>query len=289
MKNIRIETGICHLEVTESISLQEFLEQADLTPLTVQKNVSDWLDWGCVYIDGLRQRENVNLAPGQVIRLHTRPKKYQLNFQRLSDHIVAEEDDFLVLNKPAGLPTHATLDNFKDNAKYILEAERGQPVYTTHRLDIPTQGLLIIAKTPEAQAHINKLFARRAVTKIYRAIAEQAIPKGQYIHHMDPEGHVPRTLKDSPQDGWWPCVMEIHASVASPAGPIHEIQLHTGRTHQIRAQMAHLGAPLLGDTAYGSRRNFGGEVALESHRMEFEKKSFKVPDGNLLIRRFCAP
>ncbi len=276
-QQIRQDTGICHFQADASVSLREFLSQIDLSLVTSEKKIEFWLDHGCVYLDGKRQRQDILVHPGQIVRLHTRPKMYERRFQKLSDHLIIVESDFLVLNKPAGLPTHATLDNFKDNVSYILEEELGYPVYTTHRLDIPTQGLLLIARSKKSQATINKLFAQRKVKKMYRAITSHKIDEGQYTHFMNPEGRAPRAVCSHANKDWWLCSMEIKSVECLSQDFVHTIALHTGRTHQIRAQMSYLGAPILGDFLYGSDRSFNGAIALKCCHLEFDHYCYQLP------------
>lgn len=269
MRQIRVETGICHLRVDRESDLTDFIETVDLSPLAIEKQTALWLDRGCIYVDGKRQRTNVRLSPDQVLRLHTRPKTYRRRFHRLSDHILFDHDDFLILDKPAGLPTHATLDNYRDNAKFILEEELGKTLFTTHRLDIPTRGLLVIAKSPAAQTRINTLFANGRVTKRYLATAQTLISPARYDHYMDRDGRAPRKMGPDPREGWWICSMEIEAAVEVDDFYRHQIRLFTGRTHQIRAQMAHLGAPLIGDSLYGSPIPQDDEIGLECWELGF--------------------
>jgi 23S rRNA pseudouridine1911/1915/1917 synthase len=280
MKQIRMETGICHFRIDREIELTDFIAAADLSPLAIEKQTVLWLDQGCVYVDGKRQRENMTLRPGQALRLHTKPKTYPHQFDRLSDHIVLDHDEFLVLDKPHGLPTHATLDNFKDNAKYILEQELRQPLFTTHRLDIPTRGLLIIAKSSRAQAAINKLFARGLVCKRYLAISANQVPPGRHDHFMDPEGRAPRVIRQEPRHGWWACSLEVEGIEPRDGFYQHKIRLFTGRTHQIRAQMSFLGAPLIGDSLYGSEVTLHDRIGLECREL-----GFRFLNQDFLVRR----
>ncbi len=258
MKQVREDTGIVHLRVPPGANLHvtDFLLAADLSPLPLKPDarlIGEWLRYGSVYVEGKRLRTNETLKPDQILRLHTRRKTYVTEIPKLRERIVFENDDLLVLDKPSGLPTHATLDNFIENAAYLLAQELSAPVYVTHRLDVATHGLLILAKSPKAQAAINKQFAKRQVEKIYRAQISKAVPEGLLVHHMDPASRVPKVMSAQAVPGWWECRLEILACTKNGDGSFNaDINLLTGKTHQIRAQLAALVAPVNGDVAYGS-------------------------------------
>lgn len=273
MKQVHPETGICFFRVGEPMDLKSFLTTSDYSPLFPQLTpalIEQWFEYGCIYIDGRRQRENLQLAMGQVVRLHTRHKRYLYPPLGLKNAIVLEDEEFLVLDKPAGLPTHPTLDNFVENAKVLLERELGQPLYTTHRLDIPTQGLLIFAKTQDAQRIINRAFSRRRVGKIYRSLNENRIAPALYTHYIDPETRVPRVISSEAHENWWNVQLQVERSGTSTVGHWHEMTLLTGKTHQIRAQMAAMNAPVIGDVTYGAAKKFAAEqIALECFQLSF--------------------
>ena len=270
MKSAEGANGTHHIRVDNRITIRDFLAQQSFQP----QSIDLWLHLGSIYADGKRVRTNITLEPGQVIRLHTRPKMYTWEPGPLRNRIVFDDPEFLVLDKPAGLPVHATLDNFVDNAKYILEQELGQPLYSTHRLDIPTLGLLIIAKNQDAQSLINKAFSKRRVEKIYHAITAHPVPLGEHVLYIDPESRVPRASSIQANETWWECRLKILNSIKNEFGICHTIQLLTGKTHQIRAQLAALGAPILGDELYGSAAKYvHGPLALECYSLSFNFRS----------------
>jgi 23S rRNA pseudouridine1911/1915/1917 synthase len=274
MRQIHSETGVCFFRIPSSVSLKEFLCSADFSPLAIglsEAVVDSWLEGGCVYVNGLRQRENVVLEAEQIIRLHTRPKRY-LEVANLSSHIVLDHAEFLVLDKPSGLPTHPTLDNYIENAKVLLERELKQTLYTTHRLDVPTQGLLILAKSPRAQRSLNKAFSLGRVEKIYRCLCEGRVAPGLYTHFIDPESKVPRTIDVQDHPGWWTCRLEVLGAAMARDNYALVVRLLTGKTHQIRAQMAALGAPVVGDITYGAKESLVTpqvQIALECFQLGF--------------------
>src|SRR5665213_694201 len=234
MKQIYPETGICFFRIQHKIPLIEFLLCAEFSPLPVassQPLIEEWLDYGCVYVNGKRQRQDLMLEPDQIIRLHTRRKRYWQSQGTLKEHIVEDNEEFLVLDKPGGLPTHPTLDNFRDNAKVLLEEELKTTLYTTHRLDIPTQGLLIIAKTPDAQRLLNKMFSLSRVNKIYRSINQAPVRLGLHTHFMNPESRVPKQVQLDEVPDWYRCQMEVLRAGKATDGYWHEMKLLTGKTH----------------------------------------------------------
>lgn len=242
------------------------------------EQIDYFLEMGCVYVDGVRTRVEVDLHNGQVVRLHKNPKKYSWDRSvPLKERIVFDHEEFLVLDKPGGLPVHATLDNFVDNAKYILEAELERTLFSTHRLDIPTEGLLILAKTKDAQALINKIFAKRRVEKIYHALTATRPPTGEHTLYLNPESRVPREFSFSSTPNWWECRLVIEQVSVHPAGYCSRIRLETGKTHQIRAQLASLECPILGDELYGSLKKYVHErLALECYSLSFTYRSRTV-------------
>lgn len=276
MKQIKIETGICHFRVTAPARLREFLLASDLSPLPISidnKLIDEWFHYGSVYVDGVRRREDVELASDQIVRLHTRRKTYVAEIPILRDRIIEENEDFLVLDKPAGLPTHPTLDNYIENACYLLSQEMGIPLYVTHRLDVPTEGLLILAKSPAAQAGLNKLFSKRRVEKIYRVWTSSPVGTGEKVNWMNPESRVPKEMSDAPVENWWECKLIVQSCEKSGDEYLSTVQLLTGKTHQIRAQFRSLGSPILGDQVYGGKERAAAlGIGLECYRLKFRWK-----------------
>lgn len=275
-------TGIGFYRVTAQAALLEVL-----APFYSSSDIRHWLDFGAIYVDGRRERTNVTLAPDQIVRVHTRPKRFTWPPGPLLSRVVHTDNDFLVLDKPGGLPTHPTLDNFHENAKVQLERELGQTLFTTHRLDVPTQGLLIFARTAEAQRALNKAFAKGHVHKTYRARLGGAVAPGEYVHFMDAKSRVPKVVHEEAMPGWWECRLRVDSAWPLAGGDTGvEIQLLTGRTHQIRAQMAALGGPIVGDRVYGGRVLVDGKKqVVERIELECLQLSFRFRSTTFRLTR----
>lgn len=281
-RQINTTTGICFFKVTDPVSLEKFLSELSIDELQLKSSpdlAREWLRFGSLYLDGQRQIEEATFQPGQVLRLHTRRKSYWDESRDLTAHVVLDQPGFFVFDKPAGLPTHPTLDNFVENAQTLLSRQLGIKVFVTHRLDVATSGLLIFAKTPECQRGLNRVFSRGRVKKKYRALTASPVTEGVHTHFINPEGRIPREVSSTPVPNWWNCSLEVERCTPHEQGFLSDIRLITGKTHQIRSQLSHMGAAILGDEVYGSTKAWPpAGIALECLTLEFQlgPESFTV-------------
>lgn len=169
-------------------------------------------------------------------------------------HIIYEDKDILVCRKPAGLPTQtakvAAPDLVSELKNYL--AEKGEPyLAVVHRLDQPVEGLLVFAKNKKAAKKLNEQLRQNEFNKVYYAVAfnQPPVQEGMLEDYMIKDGSRAKIVTaDTP--GAKKAVLHYKLIAIEKGRTLYEVRLETGRFHQIRAQMAHAGMPLLGDKKY---------------------------------------
>lgn len=269
-----MKDSILHIYAKESAAISRILQtQTHLETVDFNRLIKS----GSIWVGDLRILNDVFVESGTYIRVHTDPRRYSVQNVDWMKTLVFEDSDFLVINKPAGIPVHATVDNSVENVLYQLEKTLRHPVYVTQRLDTPTSGLMVIAKTKWFQAQYNRLLKERSVAKTYWALTDQAVPTGTHTHFMLESTHAPKQIYSHKVESSVECTLNVLSCVKSESWYLSEIQLITGRTHQIRAQLSYLGTPIKGDHKYGSQTQSpwsstdpNESIALRSFRLEFK-------------------
>jgi len=196
------------------------------------------VDLGGVFIDRTRVKvASRAVREGQVIEAVLGGALDRAGEEDAPAHeVVFEDDDVLVVAKPAGLVTAPTPESDRGNLLDRLQRERGGSVWLVHRIDRMTSGLLVFAKTPEANRALGERFARHDVEREYRAVVAGEVAADQTI--------------DRPI-GAKRAVTHVRVVERLPGATLIAARLETGRTHQIRIHLAGAGHPLLGDPDHG--------------------------------------
>lgn len=225
-----------------------------------------------IWLNGRSVRPSAAVQPGDVITIHLpAPAAASPQPESVALEIVYEDDDLVVINKPAGMVVHpaqghtsgtvvnALLARYPDLADLTADdsAAAGRPGIV-HRLDQDTSGLMMIARTAAALHQLQHQFKAREVEKIYLALvyAQPAAPEG--IIDV-PLGRDPQhRQKFAPRPDGKPARTHYRLLESYGAYSLLEIGLETGRTHQIRVHLAWLKCPVVGDTVYGRKKNVLG-------------------------------
>ncbi|HNR18418.1 MAG TPA: RluA family pseudouridine synthase [Bacteroidia bacterium] len=178
--------------------------------------------------------------------------------------VIFEDYYLLVLNKPYGLQTEA--DNFGNPSLELWAHQHIQQqhpkkktvfVGIVHRLDRPVAGIVLIAKTKTALANLNKQFEERKVKKTYEAVVEKKPLKelDTLTHFLKKDVKFKKALiSERPKKDFVKCSLTYHSQkINKDKSALLEIELHTGRYHQIRAQLAFIDCPIVGDVLYGAK------------------------------------
>lgn len=228
----------------------------------------------CILVNGKPVKSNYRVKPMDVVQIvMDRPRyDFEIIAQDIPLDVVYEDTHVLVVNKPAGLVVHpghgnytGTLVNalawhFKDVKDYDVSDPR---LGLVHRIDKDTSGLLVVAKTPDAKTHLGKQFFNKTTVREYVALVwgEPQPAQGTVT------GNIGRSTRDRLQMAVYPPESGIgkhavtHYDTVACYGPVTRVKcvLETGRTHQIRVHMKHIGHPLFNDARYGGDQILRGD------------------------------
>lgn len=372
--------GVEHLLAPFSGGLDHIL---DATLGLTSERVDFLFTIGALYLSNKRISDrNIQIESQSYLRVHTHPRRFPSEIFDLKKCLIEETEDYIVINKPSGLPVHPTVDNQIENVANLISNEIKHEIHVTHRLDVGTSGLLILAKNKKFQSEMNQIFmqsSQKLLTtdlsaqqkplttesialdlhidenlksnltikktesiyqfeKKYRALvydspALQDLLQSQQelVHFMEPSPRAPKNVSRESIRDWQicrlkilsankikttlpdnknnnlkslqniesskqalnektdtltdPCISEQKNKSTNITSDNHhdelielEIELLTGRTHQIRAQLADIGSPVVGDEMYGApTSNKNALKTVESFCLQSQSLSWYHP------------
>ena len=201
--------------------------------------------------------------------------------------VISEDDEILVINKPAGLVCHPTKGDVYSSliSRVRLFLGASEQAHLINRLDRETSGIVVIAKTAEANARLRKLWESRAVEKVYLAIVHGALSRAQIIDAPlgpDPDSQI--AIKDKVRPDGAQAITNVYPQKVfyrkGLAFTLVRILLQTGRKHQIRIHLAYIGHSIVGDKLYGSDENL--YLAFVRHELTPEQQSILLTENQCL-------
>ena len=244
-----------------------------------------------ILINGVWSYMRTPLKSGDILTVHIKETESSPNIPpvNLPLDIIYEDEDIIVVNKPAGMPVHPSLNNYENslaNALMYYYQEQGKPFIfrCTNRLDRDTSGLTVIAKHMVSSAILSNMGVRHEITREYLAIVRgELIPEEGTVDA--PIGRAESSLIERKIDfeKGEHAVTHYHVIEEKNGHSLVSLTLETGRTHQIRVHMKHIGHPLIGDYLYNPDMEFISRQALHSYRLSFshpitgEQMDFTAP------------
>ena len=193
--------------------------------------------------------------------------------------IIAENDHFIVINKPPGLLSIPDREGKEVSLKEILQQKYGQ-IFTVHRLDRETSGIIVFAKDPETHKFLSQAFEERTVEKYYQGIVNGTLAEKQKtIEAPIAENTVKRGVMIIHQRGKL-AITDYEVLEDFGKFSLLQFRIHTGRTHQIRVHMQYVGHPLVCDELYGD----GLPIKLSSFKRNY-KLSKSVEEERPILAR----
>ncbi len=251
---------------------------AELLPSYSRSRLQSWIESGHVLLAGAAANRKQKVWGGENVQVtpEALPEETAYQAEDIGLNIVYEDDAILVIDKPAGLVTHPGAGNWQGtllNAllHYLPLAATIPRAGIVHRLDKDTSGLMVVAKTLEAQTQLVRDLQARTVKRVYWAVAHGVFTRAEGSIDAPigrhPTQRVKMAVHEKDRSGSKPALTHWKVLKQFPHATWVECRLATGRTHQIRVHLTHLGHPLLGDPVYVGKNNRSKQPGLpQFHR-----------------------
>ena len=255
-----------------------------------RSRLQDWIKSGRVHVDGAAPRASARLRGGETIEVEpVAPPPLRAFAEELPLTILYEDADVIAVDKPAGMAVHAgagrhsgTLVNaLLHHFGTLSQAGGEERPGIVHRIDRLTSGILLVARNDAAHRKLAEQFSSRRIEKVYLALVHGALKQDhgriEQPISRDPVRRIRMTARGR---GGRPAFTEYRVLRRFAGFTYVEVQIKTGRTHQIRVHFSNLGHAVAGDALYGAPAKEAAELGryfLHAHRLRFEQPTTGAP------------
>ena len=262
---------------------------ATQVPSLSRSYVQTLIDQQQVFVDGQPRRAAFKMTPGEVVTL-TVPEAVEtgLGAEAIPLDILYEDDDLIVINKPAGMVVHpaaghpnGTLVNALIHHAPEINVGGSNRPGIIHRLDRDTSGVMVVVKTTRARTSLVAQWQARTVEKGYIALCHGVIEEDEATIDAPIARDPQNRKKMSVQRGGRDSITHVSVSERLRGATLFDVDLETGRTHQIRVHLAFIGHPIVGDELYNRYTGpYGGKESICKRQfLHAARLAFRLPDG----------
>jgi 23S rRNA pseudouridine1911/1915/1917 synthase len=296
---------ITHTVTEKHVSKRLDIYIAHYEPHISRNRIQTLIKSGLALVDGKQEKPGYKVKLGEHITLELPERKiHDVLPEPIPLSVLYEDAHIIVVNKPAGLVVHPAPGNYTGTLVNALlyhygslpsrtpnkEGDARERAGIVHRLDKDTSGVMVVARTQEALRSLSMQFKNRTVRKRYIALVAGVIKKGSGTIDVGLGRHVKERKKISTHTHHArEAITSFVVKERYKKATLVEVEIKTGRTHQIRVHLAHIGHPVLGDHVYGGgKATQFGESIITRQMLHAETLSFHHPEtGNPMT--FVAP
>lgn len=251
------------------LNLEEFLYTKDISGRLFRRLYKSKQ----IYTNGIFVRKSLRLRSGDIVSLYMEDENESINPEPIDLDIVFEDNDLLILNKPPNIVVHPTKSHQTNTlsngiANYFLQNNINKKIRFVNRLDMDTTGILIVAKNSFAHQQMAIQFEDNTVIKRYLTVVSGNVKSNEDIIDepigREDENSIKKVVSSSGQKALTKYnVIELYKNAT-----LLEVQIFTGRSHQIRVHLEHIGHPIIGDVLYNEESPLIKRQALHSNYLK---------------------
>lgn len=265
------EDVIIYKNIEEDLNLEDFLNFQGISGRLFRRLYKNKQ----IYVNGKFQRKSLKLAKNDIVSLYMEDEKESILPEEMDLDIVYEDKDLLILNKAPNLVVHPTKSHQSNTlsngiAYYFLEKGIKKKIRFVNRLDMDTTGILIVAKNPFAHQQVGQQLEDNTVEKKYICLVEGLVKDDSGIIDLPIGREEEKSIKKIVTESGQEALTSYRVLERYKDSTKLEVQIYTGRSHQIRVHLNHIGHPIIGDSLYGKMNPHINRQALHSYYLKIK-------------------